>query len=512
MTHTLLSNIILSIIILLTILMQVSIAAPLETQDRLCVGGSATIVLMVDPQLKDQIQNGLTQFAEDLCNDNYTVIERISDFTTPPEVRNYLSEIYAVTGEQLEGVIFIGSIPWVYQNVIPGSDPQSSGYEVISFQYYSDLDGVFSTSPGYTSYYNYDYSFDLHTGDVDWEIWCSNLPYYKDDIGITIEAINRYFEKNHDYRVGNYNYQSNFLQIEELHHADNIEQHNQILGWMESGIYSWTPLCNSLNAQLFFDTSFNGLSLEEGYKVLSQGTASFTCQGTHGWIGGSGDLLIEWVETNPVKTTFFWSSGCSVGNLDYTDLWLRSVVYSPTSDVLFAYGSTGSSGGLGDNTDGHYGHNIATYLSNGGNFGNALLSHINVPLVYPFDDSREFHFAQPVFIGDPTLKLPSITSLNIKETESLPGMLQLLPAYPNPFNPSTTIRYSLDTDSYVTVEIYNIIGKLISTLQSKNQTQGWHSVIWNGTNQQGTQVPAGLYLSKITSGNAIKTSKLMLLK
>ena len=88
----------------------------------------------------------------------------------------------------------------------------------------------------------------------------------------------------------------------------------------------------------------------------------------------------------------------------------------------------------------------------------------------------------------------------------------VLPAYPNPFNPSTTIRYGLDVNSHVTVKIYDISGMLISTLINTEQAQGWHSIIWNGTNQQGTRVPAGLYFNKITSDNEVKTTKLMLLK
>ena len=88
----------------------------------------------------------------------------------------------------------------------------------------------------------------------------------------------------------------------------------------------------------------------------------------------------------------------------------------------------------------------------------------------------------------------------------------VLPAYPNPFNPSTTIRYGLDDDSNVSIDIYDISGKLISTLFNAEQTQGWHSIQWNGTNQYGEQAPAGLYLSKITSDNEVKTNKLMLLK
>ena len=88
----------------------------------------------------------------------------------------------------------------------------------------------------------------------------------------------------------------------------------------------------------------------------------------------------------------------------------------------------------------------------------------------------------------------------------------VLPAYPNPFNPSTTITYGINEDSKVNISIYDITGQLINTLQNGYQEEGWHSVKWNGINQQGEQVPAGIYLSKITSGNEVKTIKLMLLK
>ncbi|MBU0529786.1 T9SS type A sorting domain-containing protein [bacterium] len=93
----------------------------------------------------------------------------------------------------------------------------------------------------------------------------------------------------------------------------------------------------------------------------------------------------------------------------------------------------------------------------------------------------------------------------------------VLPAYPNPFNPSTTIRYGLadegtGRDLSVQVDIYDITGKLIATLLNEDQIPGWHSIIWNGTNQYNEQAPAGLYLSRITSDSEVKTTKLMLLK
>ncbi len=101
--------------------------------------------------------------------------------------------------------------------------------------------------------------------------------------------------------------------------------------------------------------------------------------------------------------------------------------------------------------------------------------------------------------------------------DTLPTGFIVLPAYPNPFNPSTTIRYGLanvETSHALSVQIqiYDIAGQLITTLLNGEQTPGWHSVIWNGTNQHGGQAPAGIYLSKITAGNDVKTTKLMLLK
>jgi len=109
---------------------------------------------------------------------------------------------------------------------------------------------------------------------------------------------------------------------------------------------------------------------------------------------------------------------------------------------------------------------------------------------------------------------PDTTGLDIEDTQltSVIEGFTVLPAYPNPFNPSTTISYGLENNSHITVEIYDISGKLVSTLINTEQTQGWHSVVWNGTNQIGEQAPAGQYLSKITSGDEVKTTKLMLLK
>lgn len=107
--------------------------------------------------------------------------------------------------------------------------------------------------------------------------------------------------------------------------------------------------------------------------------------------------------------------------------------------------------------------------------------------------------------------------ITVKQTP-LPLLIKeftVLPAYPNPFNPSITIRYGIPglvMQGNVSVQIYDISGKLITTLVNKEQLPGWHTVIWNGVKQNGEQVSTGLYFSRIVFGNKVKTSKLMLLR
>jgi len=95
---------------------------------------------------------------------------------------------------------------------------------------------------------------------------------------------------------------------------------------------------------------------------------------------------------------------------------------------------------------------------------------------------------------------------------NLVDAIELLPAYPNPFNPSTNIRYGINTDSRVTMNIYDINGKLICTPFNQIKNQGWYTFEWNGTNGRGEQVPAGIYLCKIATKSKIETNKLTLLR
>ncbi len=84
--------------------------------------------------------------------------------------------------------------------------------------------------------------------------------------------------------------------------------------------------------------------------------------------------------------------------------------------------------------------------------------------------------------------------------------------YPNPFNPQTTISFSLHENSFVKLEIYNIRGQLVKTLIADNYEVGVHSAIWNGNDNSNNPVSSGIYLYKLETGNYQATKKMILLK
>ena len=93
-----------------------------------------------------------------------------------------------------------------------------------------------------------------------------------------------------------------------------------------------------------------------------------------------------------------------------------------------------------------------------------------------------------------------------------PQKFELYSAYPNPFNPITTLRYDLPENSYVNVTIYDMLGREVKTLINQTQDAGFKSVIWDATNDYGKPVSAGVYLYQIQAGEFVQTRKMVLLK
>ena len=98
------------------------------------------------------------------------------------------------------------------------------------------------------------------------------------------------------------------------------------------------------------------------------------------------------------------------------------------------------------------------------------------------------------------------------EGEGVPIEFALHENYPNPFNPTTTLRFDLPEVSSITLTIYNMLGQKVKTFNMQSIPAGYHSVTWNATNDLGEQIGAGVYLYQLQAKNFVKTRKMVLLK
>ena len=96
--------------------------------------------------------------------------------------------------------------------------------------------------------------------------------------------------------------------------------------------------------------------------------------------------------------------------------------------------------------------------------------------------------------------------------QALPREYGLSQNYPNPFNPITTIKYQLPINSLISIKIYNVLGHLIRTLIEKKQETGYHSIIWDGKDNNKQKVSSGIYLYTLKANNFVKTRKLVLIR
>ncbi len=112
----------------------------------------------------------------------------------------------------------------------------------------------------------------------------------------------------------------------------------------------------------------------------------------------------------------------------------------------------------------------------------------------------------------PTSFSTGATVTAIGNREQVPTQFELSQNYPNPFNPSTVISYQLPTSSFVTLKVYDMLGREVKTLVSKETAAGKYSVDWNGDDSYGNKVATGAYVYRLTAGDFISVKKMLLIK
>ncbi len=119
----------------------------------------------------------------------------------------------------------------------------------------------------------------------------------------------------------------------------------------------------------------------------------------------------------------------------------------------------------------------------------------------------KYLFSGSIGTGVWTLDLSNITSITRQKPGAIPASYSLEQNFPNPFNPTTNIQYSLPSSQFVTLKVYDILGKEVETLVEKRQSAGNYHVTFDGS-----RLASGIYIYQLKVGNFTSSKKLTLLK
>lgn len=145
------------------------------------------------------------------------------------------------------------------------------------------------------------------------------------------------------------------------------------------------------------------------------------------------------------------------------------------------------------------------YIINGLDIGS---SYNLVAIITGFDENSML-FEQEGLITVANLELTGPLSV---DTDIVPFEVSLMANYPNPFNPSTTIDFSIQKGQNIRIVIYDILGQIIAELTNSHYSVGSYSVTWNGLNQNGLAASSGVYIYSLISESGSVSQKMLLTK
>ena len=250
---------------------------------------------------------------------------------------------------------------------------------------------------------------------------------------------------------------------------------------------SWTP-----GIQSFFNVDLEMTHGADSDTLLYENIGNFTSVGpvtvsmTGETTGNPGDvLLMEFIVTNhspdqevtDISVSFWAESMSCLGNIIENPIHLGDI-------------APGDSVGSGGNF-------FVASINNECNEDSTILINLDV---YSGED---VYWEDDFSIAIETLEI---------DGGSLPVAYSLSDAYPNPFNPSAKIEYGLLEKGLVSLVVHDVIGRQVKTLVATEKDPGLHSIHWDGTNDRGEIVAAGMYFYVIRSGAFIDAKKMILLK
>jgi hypothetical protein len=144
-----------------------------------------------------------------------------------------------------------------------------------------------------------------------------------------------------------------------------------------------------------------------------------------------------------------------------------------------------------------------------------LVSFCLIPFLL-YCDIMYVHLADGTTAEFQVQEIQQITFNNVSNNDwvaFLPKVpIKFLTNYPNPFNPSTIIKFELTEPNQAEVSIYNIKGQLVKVLVKEQMAKGVHELTWNGLNEAGDKCASGPYIYQVKCNDQIKVNKMTILK
>lgn len=239
------------------------------------------------------------------------------------------------------------------------------------------------------------------------------------------------------------------------------------------------------------------------FGIKGSGTVGGLVTGTVDWTKVPGDTLYKLPMTVGTKWT---SSDSAITAIVVTGIFSsRSAKYETWDIVVDAYGkmtlpdSTVHDALRIRKTPRPFGASTVAYsfVSRDGAYVNISAANAGVPLTGTIAISKNTTWGPAVF--NPPVSVAS--------TPTVPAEFSLAQNFPNPFNPSTVIRYGLPQQSHVSLDVFNVIGQKVASLVNENQEAGYHEVHFSGSS-----LPSGVYFYRLTAGEFVRTLKMVLAK
>jgi len=306
-----------------------------------------------------------------------------------------------------------------------------------------------------------------------------------------------------------------------------------ILKFSTSGAREWATYYGGINEDISYSINSDGTSVwVTGYTYSTdfplQSLSGAYNQGTFG--GSTSDAFILKFSISGVRqwATYYGGTGGENGNSihsDGTSVWVTGSTGStdfPLQSLSGAY-NQGTFGGYNDafilkfSTSGA--RQWATYYGGtGGENGNSIHSDGTSVWITGYTQSANFPlqslsgaYNQGTFGGGTydafILKFTAaITGINLISNE-IPSSYSLSQNHPNPFNPSTVVRFQLSDVSDVSLKVYDVMGREVQTLVNEKLSAGTYEVTFDGSN-----LTSGMYFYKLTAGEYVSTKKMLLVK